>query len=242
MNLKRLSRSISRIIEHPKVLTGKFRGIYTCHSSSCFTVKDLLGKPVKTIIDVGANEGLFIAASKYVFPNSKIYAFEPIKEFYDKIKKIKNVTAFNFGLWDSDGKDILYQNKDNRGASSFLKPTNQYYKDIGPKKNIFETTALRKRFDKLNLSLERPCFLKLDVEGAEDRVLKGFGKRLHEIDILQIEWFFKDFQKEQMKLSKVISLLEKYGFNGFIQKEFGYINNSPGACDLIFFKIPTKDL
>ncbi len=236
MNLKKLSRSLSRIIEHPKVLVGKFKGIYTCHSSSCFTARDLLGKPVKTIIDVGANEGLFISASKYVFPNAKIYAFEPIKEFYDKIRKIKNVTAFNFGLWDSDGKSQLYQNKKNRGATSFLKPAEQYYNYIGKKKDIFETTALRKRFDNLNLPIERPCFLKIDVEGAEDKVLEGFGKRLNEVDILQIEWFFKNFQENQMKLSKIISLLEKYGFKGFIQKEFGYINNSPGACDLIFFK------
>lgn len=236
MDLKRISRGVCRFIEQPKVMSAKFKGISSCHSFSCLTAKDLLGTAAKTVIDIGANEGSFIAASKYVFPQAKIYAFEPQEDFFNKIKNIPNVTAFDFGLWDKEGVDVFYKNKDNFGASSFLKPTEVYDKNTGSIDQLMEIQAKRKRFDKLGLEIIRPCFVKIDVEGAEDRVIKGFGSRLKEVDVLQMEWFFKPYHEKQMKLSSVMSILEKNGFTGFIQREVVYVNNSPSVCDLIFFK------
>lgn len=233
--LKRLSRTVERIIEYPKVLRGKFKGINSNHCYTCLTAKDLIGN-AKTIIDIGANEGLFIKAAKYIFPKAKIYAFEPQTRFYSIIKKIKNVTAFNFGLWDKEGESIFYVNRENTGASSFLKPLKNYTKYIGTKDKLLEVRLQRKRFDKLKIPIERPCFVKIDVEGAETNVLRGFGSRLKEVDVLQIEWFFKNFHENQTKLGNLIPLLEKYGFVGFIQRELGYIEGYPSACDLIFFK------
>jgi hypothetical protein len=117
--LKRLSRTIERIIEYPKVLSGRFKGINFNHCYTCLTAMDLNDK-IKTIIDIGANEGLFIKAARYIFPKAKIYAFEPQTKFYNIIKNLKNVTAFNFGLWDKDEESTFYVNKENTGASSFL--------------------------------------------------------------------------------------------------------------------------
>jgi len=236
MLTKRLSRILTRIIEHPKVLLARLRGFQSDHSLFCLTARDLLGRDPKTIIDIGANKGLFINSSKYIFPNAKIYAFEPLTEFYDRIKKIKGVTAFNCGLWDREGEDIMYFNKINAGASSFLKPTEEYIQDKGQKKDLLIRKAVKRRFDKMNLKIERPCFVKIDVEGAEEKVIRGFGERLKEVDILLVEWFFRDFHEDQMKLSKLMPLLEEYGFIGFIQKEVNSIKDLPSTSNLIFFK------
>lgn len=235
LKLKRLSRAIGRMIEYPLVLIGRFKRINSNHCYTCLTTKDLIGD-VKTIVDIGANEGSFIKAAKYIFPRAKIYAFEPQEKFYNIIKNLENVTAFNFGLWDKEGKSIFYVNRENTGASSFLKPLDNYTKYIGTKDKILEIRLQKRRFDKLRIPIERPCFVKIDVEGAEANVLKGFGDRLKEVDILQIEWFFRDFHENQMKLGELIPLLEKYDFIGFIQRELGYIEHYPSACDLIFFK------
>ena len=236
MLLKRAKRIIIRLIQYPKLIIARLKGINFSHSFSCFAARELINETPKTIIDVGANKGDFIKASKFVFPNSKIYAFEPQEEFYSIIKNLPDVTAFNFGLWDKEGSSTFYKNRENTGASSFLKPTKNYDQFIGKIGNLSEVTLLKKRFDKLNLKIERPCFLKIDVEGAEEKVLRGFGDKLKEIDVLQIEWFFKDLHKNQMKLGKLMPLLEKYGFSGFVQIELVYKNDKPYVCDLIFFK------
>jgi len=233
---KRYQRVLSRIIESPGVLLARFKGIYSDHYLCCVTAKKLLNQPPKTIIDVGANKGVFIDACNYIFSDCKIYAFEPIPWLYNSIKNKKNTTAFNFGLWDKKGENIMYCNKTNIGASSFLEPTQKYKEEKGSEKDLFKIKAKKQRFDKLNINIERPCFVKIDVEGAEEKVLKGFGDRLNEVDIIQIEWFFKDFHKDQMKLGKLLPFLEKYGFTGFIQREVNFIKGKPSTCDLIFFK------
>ncbi len=221
--------------EYPSLLVSRFKGVTSNQCYTCFTAKDLIGN-ARTVIDIGANEGLFIKAAKYVFPKAKVYAFEPQEKFYNIIKNMKDVTAFNFGLWDKNEEGTFYVNKENTGASSFLKPLDNYTKYISGKDKISETKLQKKRFDKLEIPIIRPCFVKIDVEGAEEKVLKGFGDKLKEVDVLQIEWFFRDFHENQMRLGNLLPLLEKYGFVGFIQRELGYIEGYPSACDLIFFK------
>ncbi len=233
---KRAKRIIIRIINYPRIILARLKGINFSHSFSCFTVDSLSDGQIKTVIDIGANKGDFIKASKYVFPNAKIYAFEPQEEFYSIIKNMPHVTAFNYGLWDKEGKSVFYKNKENTGSSSFLKPLQNYNNLIGSPDKISEEILLKKRFDKLNLQIERPCFVKIDVEGAEEKVIKGFGNKLKEVDFLQIEWFFKDLHENQMKLSRLMPYLEKYGFSGFVQIELVDAGKKPYVCDLIFFR------
>src|SRR4030042_1927250 len=158
--LKRLTRTIERITEYPSLLISRFKGMSFNHVYTCLTARDLVGE-VKTVIDIGANEGLFIKSAKYVFPKAKIYAFEPQTKFYNVIKNFKDVTAFNFGLWDKEGESVFYVNKENTGASSFLKPMENYTKYIGSKAKLSEVRLQKKRFDKLKIPVIHPCFVKI---------------------------------------------------------------------------------
>jgi len=237
MQFKKMGGFLRKIVEYPKILPGRLKGLQSDHLLCCLTAKDLVNKPFKTIIDVGTNKGDFIDVCNYLFSKLKIYAFEPIPELYKIIKNKKNVIAFNLGLWDKKEEGVLYCHKTHMGASSFLCMTKEYKKTRGgTKKDLFKIKAKKIQFDKLNLPIQRPCFVKIDVEGAEEKVIKGFGNRLKEVDVLQIEWFFVDFFKNQMKLGRLFSFLEKQGFVGFIQREVLYINKIPSSCDLIFFK------
>lgn len=47
---------------------------------------------IKTVIDIGANEGQFASIIRKLLPESTIYSFEPIPHCYEKLKK-------NFSKW-----------------------------------------------------------------------------------------------------------------------------------------------
>jgi len=237
MKYKNFLNKLRLVLEQPGLIWAKLHGIPPVYYYHCLTAKELSKIEIKTLIDIGANIGNYSKTGKIVFPNAKIYAFEPIKECYDQIKD-ESITAFNFALWDLDNKkDIFYLNKENTEMSSFLK---YGFEQEDKKKDIQKINILKRRFDKLKLEINRPCFVKIDVEGGEDRVIRGFGNRLKEVDVLQIEWHFGDYYEGHEKLSNMIKLLEKNGLNGFIQKSVGHDNdNMPYMCDLFFFRTKT---
>jgi len=199
-------------------------------------VKDILnGKNVKTFLDVGANLGNFTKACKQVFSKVKIYCFEPIPELYNKLNNLKDITSFNFGLWSSNKSSMFNYNssKDAHGTSSFL----EYDAENVVKDSLIKKIKVKQvRFDSLNISIERPCFVKIDVEGAEREVLRGFGNKLKEVDVIEIEYNFGNEFKNQTKLSEIFPLLEKYGFKRFLQKMPIYKESALGACELFFFR------
>lgn len=226
--MKALMRKIGLVVKEPKLLLGKMRGIEPVFYSYCLHIERILGKNVKTIIDVGANKGRFINACKNFFPNSIIYAFEPSEEMCKYLKKIKGIEVFNFGLWNKDCKKKFYEDTKEYEMSSFLKGLKSDTKNI--------RIVSLKRFDGLRLKIERPSFVKIDTEGGDYKVLEGFGKMLKRIDVIQLELFFSNKYEGQSKLSEIVSLLKKYNFNRFIQTSLHYDTGKLIHCDLIFFR------
>lgn len=200
----------------------------------CLHVKNILReREIKTVIDVGANKGEFSLAALKVFERAKVYSFEPlpllIKNHLSKIKE-KRFAFFELALSNKNSTNYFNYNVNRKRRSSLLENVGE--RNLPIKKIKIKT----KRFDSLNVPLNKPCFLKIDVEGAEMLVLKGFGGKLNQVDILQIEVNFSDNFKHQAKISELVNLLEKYNFKRFIQKNIIYKSRVPQSCDLIFFK------
>ncbi len=213
--IRMLKHKLTRFVEQPSIILDKLNGIAPWHSRSCLLAKQFLGdNPPKTLIDIGANKGDFSKAAKFHFPNIKIHQFD-----------LNDGT----GLWNKNTKIKFYKSSDESMQSTLFEP--KHFKPVPP----VETYV--KRFDSLGIPIERPCFVKLDVEGAEYEVLEGFGDKLNEVDILQIEEVFSDFFKNRTRLSRIMALLEKYSFQGFQQINITVEeNNKLEKCDLIFFK------
>lgn len=218
-----------RLLEQPSIIREVINKIRPAHSKECMEAKKLIGQPPKMLIDVGAYIGEFSEAFLFNYPDAKIIAFEPNPENYNKLTKMPNVQAYSFGLWDKNTKKTYYLNKDKNAddQNSFLKP-----KKYNPEKMEIEL----KRFDSLNIAIEQPCFLKIDVEGAEYQVLQGFGDFLKAIDAVQVEIIHQDLFEGQSKVSEIVKLMEEQGFKGFKQMNLTYLSNKPHKSDLIFFK------
>ena len=81
------------------------------------------------IFDIGGNIGVTAIYLASLFPDAKIYTFEPLPENYQllksNVKNYKNIEAFNFGLGSKSGDFKVYLSNDSKnfgGASFFPDP------------------------------------------------------------------------------------------------------------------------
>jgi len=228
-----LKHKVTRFIEQPSGIIDLMKGLRPMHKYYFIRIKEFTDR-INTYIDIGANEGKLIEACRSVFPECYVYAIEPIKKHFDILSKFKNITIFNCGLWNENNEKTFYHTKKDDYESSFLKPISLDDNDI---KDIEEIKVSVRRFDSLPIKINRPCFVKIDVEGGEHNVLEGMGEKLREIDFVQIEQIHVSKNESKNNMSRCIKILEDYGFSGFIQVGTGYYNNGlPSKSDLIFFK------
>ena len=232
-----IKSKLLKFIEYPEASLGYFIGVSPNHLITFLRIKGLIKNGLKTYIDVGANKGDLIRTAKYFYPHIKIYAFDPIPNVF-KFKDNINTKFFNIGLSDKKEKKTFYYNEGWDACSTLHKPLKDHHSDFEPIEHFKKIKVHLDRFDNLNLEIKKPCFLKIDSEGHEFEVLKGFGDKLKEIDIIQLEHCFRDYFSEQKNIGDTFNLLKKFGFGGIIQINSRYA--ASGAlthCDFIFFRI-----
>ncbi len=136
---------------------------------------EIIRKNVKegdVVLDIGANIGYYsLLFAKLVGKKGKVYAFEPEpSNFALLIKNINangynNIVPINKAVSDKDGKVKLYLEKENFGA-------HKIYNDSNEKKNSIEVDSVRldSFFQNKNKKID---FIKMDIEGAEIKAIKG---------------------------------------------------------------------
>lgn len=135
-------------------------------------------------IDIGSNSGsVSLPFAKY--KELKIICFEPLNYNFKKLQnnfKINNISnennLYNIALSDCEGEDyIYYSNEDcNIGASSLEKD----WREINTSKELIK----KKKLDDLLQFSEKKVLMKIDVEGHEEKVIKGGLKLLSNNNIL----------------------------------------------------------
>jgi FkbM family methyltransferase len=146
------------------------------------------------LFDVGANRGEYTEwlLQQGHFASFSAHLFEPQKSCYEylhqKFADTPAVYVNHYGLSDSDSTQTLYKNADGSGLSSLYKRDLTH---IGVPFDQTETISLK---NPLRYVTERSIphinLMKLDVEGHELAVLRGFGDFLSpkHIDFIQLEY------------------------------------------------------
>ena len=122
------------------------------------------------VLDVGANIGLHSIYFSKLASAGMVYSFEPSRHTYRQLLKnisgIDNILPLNFAVSDSTQIADFYVADDD--AYSSLKDTKR--KSIRRKQKVFcyETDEFLKTF-----KIEWIDFIKIDVEGLEQKVLEG---------------------------------------------------------------------
>ena len=210
-----------------KVLNQIGFDIIKASKSPRHSLLGLSNLPIKTIIDVGANRGQFAKYIKPLFPEARLYCFEPLPEPFKELKqwaeKYRNekVTAFNLALGDNEGILEMYSHVEHNPSSSFLK-TSKICESIYPfiKKQVsipVKMMTLNKWTRSLPTPFDLEILIKLDVQGYEDRVIQG-GREIFSIAKACIIEVNMDHLYKQQATFKDISLL-LYNLN------FHYVGN-----------------
>lgn len=181
------------------------------------------------VIDVGANNGMTCAHWLKKFPDAHVYAIEAQHSYLNDLKAIERqhpnrLTIWNFAASDKKEEIQFFIHEDHLSSSSTLQSTNISH-DLLPftrKTRIETVTALPidDLIESANISLKSNTLLKLDVQGAELKVLKGAKKTLSSIQQIFCEINLQDLYEGQAKLIDILALLENYGFrlSGFSEQ------------------------
>ena len=136
----------------------------------------------KLVLDVGANTGEFAGAMLEIFPGATVIAFEPQKVCCAKLERDFagngrfKLLPFALGKTSS----VAELNITSFNPSSSLHPVGNV---VGA-----EQINVRKLDECANtIEWNRPCLLKIDVEGHELAVLEGAENTLSRIDSIYVE-------------------------------------------------------
>jgi FkbM family methyltransferase len=132
---------------------------------------------VKTVLDIGANVGATALYFSQIFPNARIYAFEPAPDNFKVLERnIANsprIRSFNFALGAKDATLELFasDNPINFGGYSLHAAGSDTSRRIRtPVRNVASVLA--------ELSLEKIDVVKIDTEGAEWDILTAFPENV----------------------------------------------------------------
>lgn len=161
------------------------------------------------IIDCGSNIGMSILFFKYLYPNCRIIGFEPDKETFGVLKenvelnKLKDVTLYNAAVYDSSGQIKFYYDKNQRGSLHMSIKKERLPKNFQSVHSVLLSEHIKEKID----------FIKIDVEGAEDAVIKELSKqdKLKFFKELVIE-YHHHINPKKNKLSNILNILEKNAF------------------------------
>lgn len=222
--LSKIELELERILEYPRFKTGYtdlFGVPFKFHDSLSFVLtykeifvhkiyafRSVFGKNV--ILDCGANMGLGTLYFGINYPNHTIYAFEPDASIYQVLKEniqthqLSNVILLEKAVWQRD--EILEFYGDNGMGSRVNTP----YLDLQPTK--IEAVRL---FDYLNPKID---FLKLDVEGAENVVLRDCKYKLQELGSFFFE--YHNDVNEAQTLHELLGIVQEAGFHYYIKESW----------------------
>jgi FkbM family methyltransferase len=174
------------------------------------------------IIDCGANIGVSVLEWKYRWPMSRVICFEPDPFAFELLKTnidrndLPGVECVQAALADFDGRASLHGDL-GRGADA---RGNSLRRSWGSRE---ETESIEVRCTRLApyLAREPVAFLKIDIEGAEEAVLRDSSTELRSVDAAYVEVHETDELLDTNSLRCIERILIEAEFQIEVESRFG---------------------
>ena len=171
---------------------------------------------IKTVIDAGAHDGGFARMIKKLLPEATVISFEPLHETFQELENsmrgVSGWRAFNCALGEEDAR--IEMHRSNFTQSSSLLPMADLHKQAFPESadassEMVEVSRLDSVLDAAQLEPE--ILLKIDVQGYEDRVIRGGEKLVARARALIVEVSFQKLYEGQPLFDDVYGMLKQRG-------------------------------
>lgn len=174
-------------------------GKYCAEEKKCVGEYDIkLEDKFDSILDLGANIGLFTVLYAANYPEKKIIAVEPETSNFQLLKKntkrFKNVICIQQGVWYRDAYCKVYPGR------VIVSPSNTYSEGsfyIGECDKTDKGAVRAQSIESLmrEYSIEK-CFVKMDIEGAEQEIFEQedlqWIDKCYMLAMETHEWIFKN--------------------------------------------------
>lgn len=173
------------------------------------------------ILDIGANAGQFATKIHSILPEALIYSFEPLQNAFDDLQKTfveKNIKGktFNFALGDEAGEAEIFLHEEHSPSSSILSTTSHHESlDLRThlqKKEKIAIRTLDEVYTTEGISSGTGLFIKMDVQGFEDRVIIGGRTVIRKAIAVLAEINLDPLYEKQADFKSISTLLYDLGF------------------------------
>jgi FkbM family methyltransferase len=172
---------------------------------------------IGTVVDIGAHTGEFAAFLAGYFRPAAVFAFEPLPSCLSALRAraggIRGLRVFDVALSDETGPVTLYANS-YAPSSSVLRVSEASRTEFPETAGETPVQVSTARLDDVLRAgeLERDILIKVDVQGVEDRVIRGGVRIFSAARCVLIEMSFVPMYEGQPLFEDVHTLLVNLGF------------------------------
>jgi FkbM family methyltransferase len=173
---------------------------------------------VDLVLDVGANAGQYARELRIGGYGGRIWSFEPLGwPYYELSRRAAGDAGWDVtqtALGDHDGWETMYVSADTQ-SSSVLEMTDRHTAALADSRPVasqrVRVTTLDAIAGEAVAASARP-YLKVDVQGYEERVMAGAAAVLDRVRGLEIELSLVELYEGQALIGAMLSRLDELGF------------------------------
>lgn len=201
---------------------------------------------INLVLDVGANKGQYYNFLRTLGYSGKIISFEPLSEAHSYLEKVSKKDplweiAPRLAIGNEEGEISI--NIAGNSESSSLLPMLERHKNSAPQSAYIGSEIVKiTRLDSIissYLENDAKVFLKVDVQGYEQKVLEGAKDILPQVKGIQLEVSILPLYDGELLFRDMLSYMDHLGYSmTYINPTFFDVNTGQMLqADVIFLKV-----
>jgi FkbM family methyltransferase len=193
-----------------------WRGAY---SGDELTLLDRILRPDMTFLDVGANQGEFSVFAAPRLSAGRIISLEPVSFLFERLQRnvtangFRNVTTLQRGLSDRDAVVGIYMVRSRFTDGSLNEGLPSTVRFVDAENEIEQIRVIPLDSLVADLNINRLDVMKVDVEGAEMRVLLGAAESIYRFrPVILLEINDETCRSAGYRAEDLIDYVEKMGY------------------------------